>query len=154
MLCMNNYPQSYIDDCRARVAAQVSAYKTFVATMKKQTAIDALDAAIETFEPNFFNNLVLALELSFVNRARTIEGKDGNPLNEVRMLAYAILYNNGIMSAAPHHLFADGRTVKTIKYDPAKSVLKYRIGDEIKLTEADFIRLSAAFFADIERKYL
>ena len=43
---------------------------------------------------------------------------------------------------------------KAIKFDPAKSVLKYRIGDEIKLNEADFKRLSAAYFAEIEGKYL
>jgi hypothetical protein len=40
---------------------------------------------------------------------------------------------------------------KTIMFDPATSVLKYRIGDEIKLKEADFILLS--FFAEIESKY-
>jgi hypothetical protein len=154
MLGMNKYPQSYIDECRARFAAQVSAYQTLVASMKKQTAADTLDPASEAFEPTFFNNLVLALELSFVNRSRTLELKDGNPLNEVRMLAYALMYNNGIMTAHPDHLFADGLTLKTIKYDPAKSVLKYRIGDEINLTEADFTLLSAAFFADIERKFL
>jgi hypothetical protein len=154
MLCMNTYPQGYIDDCHARVAAQVSAFQTLVATMKKQPATDALDAAMEPFEPHFFNNLVLALEHSFVHRARVLELKDGNPLNEVRMLAYAIMYNNSIMSAGAGHLFADGLIVKSIKYDPAKSVLKYRIGDEIKLKEADFKRLSAAFFAEIERRYL
>ena len=42
----------------------------------------------------------------------------------------------------------------TIKYNPAKSMLKHRVGDEIKLNEADFILLSSAFFAEIERKYL
>jgi hypothetical protein len=42
---------------------------------------------------------------------------------------------------------------KTIKFDPAKSVLKYRVGDEIKLNAPDFMRLSSAFFAEVESKY-
>ena len=45
-------------------------------------------------------------------------------------------------------------TDKTIKLDPAKSVLKYRVGEEIKLKEADFMLLSSAFFAEIASKYL
>lgn len=43
---------------------------------------------------------------------------------------------------------------KTIKFDPAKSVLKYKVGDEIKLNEEDFALISKAFFAEIESKYL
>ena len=43
---------------------------------------------------------------------------------------------------------------KTIKYDPGKSVLNIRVGDEIKLKAADFKVLAAAFFAEIEMKYL
>jgi hypothetical protein len=145
MLCVNNYTQQYIDDCRARVAALVSAYHTLIETARNQTATDdpRLNAAIEAFEPQFFNNMVLALDNLFAHRARAKELKDGNPLNEVRMLCNSIMNNNNIMCAD-----------KTIKYDPAKSVLKYRIGDEIKLNEADFTLLSSAFFAEIERKYL
>ena len=43
---------------------------------------------------------------------------------------------------------------ETIKIDPAKSVLKYRVGDKINLNVADFILLSSCFFAEIEEKYL
>jgi hypothetical protein len=37
--------------------------------------------------------------------------------------------------------------------NPASSVLKYQLGDEIRLTERDFVLLFEAFFADIEKKY-
>jgi hypothetical protein len=43
---------------------------------------------------------------------------------------------------------------KTIQLNPTKSVLKYQIGDEITLTEGDFLQLSEAFFAEIEKVYL
>ncbi len=142
MLCVNNYTQKYIDECRSRVAAQASAYQTLVARARK-TDEPLLNAAIEAFEPHFFNNMVLALDGYFVHRARAIEKKDGNPLNEVRLLCNAMMNNNNLMCAD-----------KTIKFDPAKSVLKYRVGDEIKLNEADFILLSSAFLAEIESKYL
>lgn len=69
--------------------------------------------------------------------------KDGNPLNEVRMICNSILLNHGVM-------FAD----KTIKFNPAKSILKLQVGDEIKLTESDFVHLFAAFFAEIETKFV
>ena len=93
MLCVNNYTQKYIDECRSRVAAQVSAYQALVATARNQTATDEplVGAAIEAFEPHFFNNMVLALDSYFVHRTRAIEKKDGNPLNEVRMLCNSIL---------------------------------------------------------------
>jgi hypothetical protein len=73
-----------------------------------------LNAAIEDFEPHFFNNMVLALDNHFIHKASAAENKDGNPLNEVRMLCNSMMNNNGKMCAD-----------KTIKYDPAKPVLKY-----------------------------
>jgi hypothetical protein len=93
MLCVNNYTQKYIDRCRSRVAAQVSAYKALVAAARSKTATDKprLKAAIEVFEPHFFNTMVLALDSYFVHRARAIERKDGNPLNEVRVLCNSIM---------------------------------------------------------------
>ena len=43
---------------------------------------------------------------------------------------------------------------KTIRLDPAKSVLGYAVGDEIKVGEEGFTRLAEAFFAEIEAKYV
>lgn len=69
--------------------------------------------------------------------------KNDNPLNEVKMLYNSIMNSSGIML-----------TDKTIKHDVENLVLKYRIGDEIRLNEVDFIHISAVFFAKTENKYL
>ena len=71
-----------------------------------------------------------------------MEGKDGNPLNEVRIICNSLIQHGGIMTAD-----------KSIRLNPAKSLLKCQFGDDINVTEADFLRLSAAFFAEIESKY-
>ncbi len=39
---------------------------------------------------------------------------------------------------------------KSIKFDPEKSVLKYKAGNEIKFNEADFLLLYRAFFAELK----
>ena len=82
------------------------------------------------------------MDACFVHRTRAREGKDGNPLNEVRMLCNSILRNAGVLGAG-----------KTVKYEPETSVLKLRIGDEIALDEAQFQLLSDAFFAEIQHKF-
>lgn len=145
MLCVNNYTQKYIDGCRLRVNLQLSTYKKLVTTAGNQIGTNEtpLNAAIESFEPMFYNNMVLILDALFVHRTRAIEKKDGNPLNEVRMMCNSMMHNNNIMCAD-----------NTIKLNPTKSVLKYQAGDEIKLNEADFLLIFKAFFAEIESKYL
>jgi len=120
------YTQKYIDDYRSRVTQHISAFQTFVAAARNQASADEplLNTEIKAFEPHFYSNMELALDSYFVQRMRDMEMKDGNPLNEVRVLCNSMMNNNNMMCAD-----------KTIKFDPAKSVLKYRIGDEIKLNE-------------------
>jgi hypothetical protein len=132
MLMVSSYPKDYVEACRAQVAAQLASYRK---------VLGATPLGIDEFERQFFNHMILALDRYFVHRGRTNEGKDGNPLNEVRMLCDAIMANGGRMSAK-----------KTIRYQPETSILKCRIG-EIRLDADDFARLSAAFLDEIEKKY-
>ncbi len=141
MLCVNNYTQKYIDECRSKVDLQLSTYKNLLTTARKQVGANEaiLNSAIEAFEPVFFNNLVLILDNYFCHRSRTMEGKDGNPLNEVRVLCNSMMNGN-------HKMCAD----KTIKLDSAKSILKYKVGDEIKLNEAAFVLIYKAFLLSLK----
>ena len=43
---------------------------------------------------------------------------------------------------------------KTIKLDPAESILKYKVGGEIKLNQAAFVLIYKVFFTEIESRYL
>jgi hypothetical protein len=68
MLCVNKYTRKYIDGCRARVSAQLSSYRRLVTGAKKQNGAGnaALDSALESFEGDFFNHMVLALDNYFL----------------------------------------------------------------------------------------
>jgi hypothetical protein len=46
------------------------------------------------------------------------------------------------------------RGSNAIKWIPDQTVLKLRIGQPIRLTAAAFERLSAAFFTELERRFL
>jgi hypothetical protein len=141
MLGVNSYTQEYIDECRTRVAAQVKAYKAVVSAAAKAKSAP-VGQALDALEPVFFNNLVLVLDSCFTHRLRGMEGKDGNPLNEVRVLCSSMLEHASVMQAE-----------KTIKMNPSKSVLGYEVGDEIRVGQADFARLSDAYFAEIETRF-
>ncbi len=134
MLSLKQYPKDYIAACREKMDAQLAAYRKLIKTADAKS--------VSAFAPHFFNHLVLVLETNFVHRARGQEGKDGNVLNEVRMLATSLQQHEGVLTAD-----------KTIKYQPEESVLKLKLGDKIELNEAAFVALSKAFFAEIEAKF-
>jgi hypothetical protein len=74
MLGRKNYAQEEIDAARAMVEADLRAYKRLPEAAKTKE-----------FEAVFFNRAVLLLDYMFVYRLAGIEGKDGNPLKEVRV---------------------------------------------------------------------
>lgn len=95
MLAVSSYSQEYVVACRARMESQLAAYRKLAAEAKKQGGPDAAAAAsaLESFESVFFNNMVLVLDSYFTHRLRAIEKKDGNPLNEVRVLCNSMLHH-------------------------------------------------------------
>ena len=141
MLGRNSYTQEEFDKAKASVDKQLAAYK------KLAKAIDAegdakVKAALEDFEPLFFNQMTLALDRYFVHRVRNVSGKDGNPLNEVELIVDSLLSDGAL------------RANNVIKLVPADSVLKLDFGDRIALTAAEFERLAKAFFSELEARFL
>ncbi|MGI0085947.1 MAG: hypothetical protein ACREBQ_12785, partial [Nitrososphaerales archaeon] len=82
-----------------------------------------------------------------------IEGKDGNPLNEVRVLCNSLLFNQGKLQVDKLPGWPNSAG-SSLTLPPDQSVLKLKAGDTIALTHAEFVRLADAFFAEIEKKYL
>lgn len=128
MLAVSESSAHHVNRCRRRIEADVAAFSKSEANGAAQTA--------------FFNNMVLSLDHYFLHRVRKNEGKDGNPLNEVRVLCDSLTDNDGVVAAD-----------KTIRLEPETSILGLEVGDEIRLTEADFRRLADGFLAEIERRY-
>jgi hypothetical protein len=129
MLSVAKYSQDHIDRCRSQIDADIAAYAD-------------LGSTVSALESVFFNNMVLALDHYFLHRARNLEGKDGNPLNEVRVVCNSITDNGGVMMAD-----------KTIRIKPAASLLGYDVGDEINVGEEAFRRLAEGFLAEIATRY-
>jgi hypothetical protein len=80
----------------------MSAPAAFVggAACKLPELLAAKPLEIDAFERQFFNHMILELDHYFVRRGRTMNGKDRDPLNEVRMLSDGIMENEGRMGAS------------------------------------------------------
>jgi hypothetical protein len=142
MLGRKTYEQAELDNAGAVIDKQLVAYQQLA------EAIDAASdpkakAALDNFEPLFFNNLLLALDRYFVHRLRGSTGKDGNALNEAELMVESLLNNDGTL-----------RGNNVIKLKPAESVLKLELGDRIELTQDQFERLYRAFLAELKAKFI
>jgi hypothetical protein len=143
MLGRKNYTQEELDHAKTAVDQQLAAYKKLVKAIDSATSDPKVTSALEDFEPLLFNNMTLVLDRYFVHRLRIVTGKDGNPLNEVELLSESLMNNDGVL-----------RANSVIKLIPDQSVLKLDIGEPIRLSAAEFERLSKAFFAEIRSKFL
>jgi hypothetical protein len=138
---MKKYTKDYIVACRERVDADLHAYRDGVGK-----------TASKEFESRFFNDQVLLLDYMFVHRLTGIEGKDGNPLNEVRVLCNSILLNRGRLQIDKLPGWPNSAG-SGMRLPSEKSILKLEVGDDVRLSEADFVRLSKAFFDELEKKF-
>jgi hypothetical protein len=142
MLGRKDYTREELERGKAAVKQQLAAYKKLAKAMGAATDKKAA-SVLADFETNYFNNLTIVLDRYYVHRVRTVTRKDANPLNEVELITESLMANDGVL-----------RTNNVIKYVPEQTVVKLQAGDKIKLTQSDFERLSAAFFAELERKFL
>ena len=141
MLGRKNYTKAEYENAAAAVAKQIAAYKSVI---KLAGGADKkAPATIGEFEAVYFNNMVLVLDRYFVHRIRPVTGEDTNPLNEVELIADALMNNGGVF-----------QTNRVIKYVVDDSVLALQPGDPIKLSLIEFERLSTAFLDELKRRFL
>jgi hypothetical protein len=136
MLMRADYPKTYVKAVRAMVADNVASYAAL-----------GLPEGNE-FERGYVHQLLLALDSYFTHRGRAMEGKDGNPLNEVRMITDALQGNDGHGPIVPLL-----EASSTIKYKPESSVLGLAIGDPIDLSVGEYEVLAVAFLDEVEKRF-
>ena len=142
MLGRKDYTREELAGAQSAVKQLLAAYRK-LAKAVEETSDPKAAKALEAFEPLLFNEMALALDRRFVHRLRSVTGKDGNPINELELLADSLMNNDGVL-----------RGINVIKYVPEESVLKLDVGDEIELDAEQFGRLSKDFLGDLERKYV
>jgi hypothetical protein len=143
VLGRKSYTREEVDACRATLDRALGAHAALTEAIAAATPGEKVTDALVGLDGVFFNDLLLVLDRWFVHRLRGVTGKDGNPINEVDLLSESLRDHGGVFT-----------TNTVITYVPEESVLGLRPGDPIRLTREDFQRLDAAFFADLEKKYL
>ena len=142
MLGRKDYTREELDHARDTIERQLAAYRELAEAVRTGSDPRA-QAALEAFEPLFANHMTMVLDRYFVHRLRVVTGKDGNPLNEVELLAASLLDDGAAF-----------RTNKVIKLTPGETVLGLEEGDRIALGADEFERLAHAFLADLEAKFV
>lgn len=141
---MRVYGQDYLDACQSRSETQVAMWREVAGAARDHGDADVseLEGALDSLESEYFNNMLIVLDGYFVHRLRGVEGKDGNALNEVRVMTRSLMENGGTMMADP-----------TIPLDPARSVLRLEVGAPVTLTLQQYRRISDAFLREIESRF-
>jgi hypothetical protein len=136
-------PAARVQACRTELAAQVQAYRDLVGAASKASgmSLTRIDAALAALEPAFFNNLLIALDARFANRPDGVDGRQGDALDEVRLLCAALMANGGVLAAQPG-----------VAYEPSLAVLRVDIGERVALNADDFEAIAAAFLDTIEHR--
>jgi hypothetical protein len=142
VLGRKDYTRAELDQARAVVAAQLDASRALRTAVERDGAGESV-AALAAFEAGLFNALVLVLDRFFVHRLRAAAGKDGNALNEVALIADCLINNGGVL-----------RPAGGIAYVPERSVTGIAVGDHVRLTRDGFERLAAAFFTELEARFV
>ena len=137
MLGRKTFTRAEIDRAAALATAQVATFRA-VADGVPASAADRLDA----LEAATFADATLALDRIFVHRVRGATGKATTPLNELEMLAAALM-GDGVLDAGT-----------VIRYDPAKAVLGLDAGAAVVIRADDFERLAKAVIAELEANLL
>ncbi len=89
----------------------------------------------------YCRDIIVLLDSWFMHRTRGVEGKDGNPANEVRMLAAGIVHGDGVLAAD-----------STIRYQPDTSITGLAIGAPIDLAIDQVEHLAEAYFDTIAER--
>jgi len=139
MLAVTSYPRAHIETGRARLADQVARFRTLAAA-SQAAGVDP--DALEAVEGDYATTLVVALHAWFLNRMRGLEGKDGNPANEVRVLAASIVDHGAVFTSET-----------PIRIDAATTVLGLEPGDPVRISLDELERLGTAYFDEIEARY-
>lgn len=139
MLAVTSYPEVYVQLTAAKLDEQLASYAALAEAVKGNAKAEA---ALAAFAPGYFATALLALDHHFMHRMRGAEGKDGNPLNEVRMLSDAIMETDGVL-----------KENKTIKYKAEKAVAGVGVGETIALDAATFDKLAKAYVAEIGKRF-